>query len=531
LLCYILCDAINQDVKELFDSVDGDSSGTLEKSELGSLVIKAGRKLSLPPGGPPFDLDADWQLMRKGAPPDMSDGVSFPMFEAWWKERTGLGDTDMVVLPEFIAARLTEQDAGGVLAFCDHRRGGADDGAGGAEVDVDDDSWAPRTIWVGGIPQEAATHATLSRAFSVAPVVAVHIRRKDPPKHCWALVSFESEEDAQAAALLGMEHEGEVWEVAMVTPERMRSLHARLVQVAQQIEVRRERRNGCDALCLLAMIEFNQRLPSEFDPHGASAFTTVWPVWQTTNRGRALWLFLGARLRKLLDIQKVWGEVHTMYESRDASIYDSMPLPPLIFDPDSAFCVGWDGLIVLLLVYLCVSLPLRACFGIEVVLDSPFFFVEVGVDLIFAVDILVHFRTAFVDHKAGGVLEERPRVIARHYLRSWFVLDLLACLPLQYILSEGGSAKTVKALRLLWLAKMLRLHRLERAIGSRLNSYGIVTQLFGIAVLTCSIVFAAHLLACFWHHLRVHKYPDRNPQTLTENSLRFEIQPYRSAES
>ena len=28
--------------------------------------------------------------MRKGAPPDMSDGVSFPMFEAWWKERTGL---------------------------------------------------------------------------------------------------------------------------------------------------------------------------------------------------------------------------------------------------------------------------------------------------------------------------------------------------------------------------------------------------------------------------------------------------------
>jgi hypothetical protein len=44
------------------------------------------------------------------------------------------------------------------------------------------------------------------------------------------------------------------------------------------------------------------------------------------NRGKALWMFLGSRLRSLINIQKVWGEVQTLYESRDASIYESVPL-------------------------------------------------------------------------------------------------------------------------------------------------------------------------------------------------------------
>ena len=32
-----------------------------------------------------------------------------------------------------------------------------------------------------------------------------------------------------------------------------------------------------------------------------------------------------------------------------------------------------------------------------------------------------------------GVMEDEPRQIASHYLRTWFAIDLVACLPVQYV--------------------------------------------------------------------------------------------------
>ena len=32
-------------------------------------------------------------------PTARQQGVSFPMFEAWWKKRAGIGETDLPVIP------------------------------------------------------------------------------------------------------------------------------------------------------------------------------------------------------------------------------------------------------------------------------------------------------------------------------------------------------------------------------------------------------------------------------------------------
>jgi hypothetical protein len=47
---------------------------------------------------PPFELDKDWAMMREGSGAGQQ-GVSFPMFEAWWKKRAGIGETDLPVIP------------------------------------------------------------------------------------------------------------------------------------------------------------------------------------------------------------------------------------------------------------------------------------------------------------------------------------------------------------------------------------------------------------------------------------------------
>jgi hypothetical protein len=60
------------------------------------------------------------------------------------------------------------------------------------------------------------------------------------------------------------------------------------------------------------------------------------------------------------------------------------------------------------------------------------------------------------------------REIAVHYLRGWFAIDFVSCLPIQYISKaiEGGGSSVdlsfMKAFRLLRMSKMLRLARLKR---------------------------------------------------------------------
>ena len=68
----------------------------------------------------------------------------------------------------------------------------------------------------------------------------------------------------------------------------------------------------------------------------------------------------------------------------------------------------------------------------------------------------------------------QPSLIAKHYICSWFALDVAACFPVTYIVllaggsggSQGGAQKlkALKIVRLLRLAKMLRLARLKRLL-------------------------------------------------------------------
>ena len=292
-----------RDIKELFDLVDADGSGLLDKEELAQFVRKAQKFRSLKEvinnGEKPFDLDADWKLMQRGAPSGM-EGVSFPMFEAWWKDRAGISHQDSVVLPEFISQRLTAGN-GQVVHF--H----TGESRGDVEVDVDDSNWVPRTIWVGAIPRDHANKDTLVQAFAhIGPIQSVNVRvgwekedaggknAKDAGKS-WALISFRNNEDACKASKLGLKKGEDHYHaprliddgysvpyiVEMVKPDMMQSSQAQFIRTAQEIDV--------------------------------------------GNRGKALWMFLGSRLRSLINIQKVWGEVQSMCES---TVIQSCTLQP-----------------------------------------------------------------------------------------------------------------------------------------------------------------------------------------------------------
>lgn len=54
------------------------------------------------------------------------------------------------------------------------------------------------------------------------------------------------------------------------------------------------------------------------------------------------------------------------------------------------------------------------------------------VDVTFIIDILINFRTTYVN--VADEVESDPAKIAMHYLRGWFLIDLVAAIPFDLLL-------------------------------------------------------------------------------------------------
>ena len=91
-------------------------------------------------------------------------------------------------------------------------------------------------------------------------------------------------------------------------------------------------------------------------------------------------------------------------------------------------------------------------------------YLDLIVDVYFLLDILRNFRQAYYDK--NGRLVAQPFVLAKDYLKSWFVLDLAASFPIDWIMNslqtQSSAARGAVLLRMAKLGKLLRLMRLMR---------------------------------------------------------------------
>ena len=101
--------------------------------------------------------------------------------------------------------------------------------------------------------------------------------------------------------------------------------------------------------------------------------------------------------------------------------------PPHIILHYCLFKTVWDWLILLLTFYTAVTVPYNAAYKNKTMDQVPLLVVDSIVDVVFFVDIILNFHTTFVG-PSGEVISD-PKIIRMNYLRSWFVIDLLSCLP------------------------------------------------------------------------------------------------------
>jgi len=79
------------------------------------------------------------------------------------------------------------------------------------------------------------------------------------------------------------------------------------------------------------------------------------------------------------------------------------------------------------------------------------------VDVVFAIDILLNFHTTFVG--PGGEVVSDPAIIKRNYVKTWFVIDLLSCLPYDVFNAFGADdvscSSSIPQIHHRWLVDIL----------------------------------------------------------------------------
>ncbi|XP_038064905.1 potassium voltage-gated channel unc-103-like [Patiria miniata] len=183
----------------------------------------------------------------------------------------------------------------------------------------------------------------------------------------------------------------------------------------------------------------------------------------------------------------------------------------------SPFKAVWDWFVLLLVVYTAIFTPYAAAFllndderraklnkeaetrageGLSSSYTEPLVILDLIVDIMFIVDIFINFRTTFIDDVKGEVVSD-PAKIAKHYLKGWFVIDVLAAIPFDLILfGLANDEKTTTTMGLLKSARLLRLLRVAR----RLDQYSQYAPAV-ICLLMSAFTLVAHWMACCWYSI------------------------------
>jgi len=163
----------------------------------------------------------------------------------------------------------------------------------------------------------------------------------------------------------------------------------------------------------------------------------------------------------------------------------------------------WIFVGVAFIMYECVAVPILLCFDTDPV--GAFKVFGYVVTFYFLGDVLISFFTGYQTPAGETILE--PGIVISRYLRSWFVPDMLASVPLDMLLAGTGSGggrsfKLMRFLRLLRLARLIRIMKLKtimNVVEARMEGNTMFRFASRLFKLLGFLAMAMHWCACLWY--------------------------------
>eukprot|EP00931_Biecheleriopsis_adriatica_P065655 TRINITY_DN40148_c0_g1_i1.p1 TRINITY_DN40148_c0_g1~~TRINITY_DN40148_c0_g1_i1.p1 ORF type:complete len:805 (-),score=145.54 TRINITY_DN40148_c0_g1_i1:129-2483(-) len=178
----------------------------------------------------------------------------------------------------------------------------------------------------------------------------------------------------------------------------------------------------------------------------------------------------------------------------------------------------WSSIVAILLLYTGTIFPYKLAFvefkieqDLDVSQDPVWDVVETLVDVLFWIDLFISFFFSFKDDKTSIEVTDLMR-IAKRYLRGYFLINFLACVPPAWFKvlfqsdSESGLNKGLRLSRLHRTSRLARLARLGRLMKlapflRESSTWQYIQAFRGVRMfnLTVGLFWVVHLMACGWY--------------------------------
>lgn len=178
--------------------------------------------------------------------------------------------------------------------------------------------------------------------------------------------------------------------------------------------------------------------------------------------------------------------------------------------PNGKFRSIWETIAFAFIMYETIVVPFEIGFEIDV--QNSLLTFEIVKDCFFLLDILLTFHTAYLYQ---GNMVTNHRQIAKNYLMSWFIPDIIAMIASRWMTITGVTPEeirrynngeledSVRYIRIVMLLRVLRVGRLKNILAKVKDSTHshVVNGIFSLLKLLFYVIFLAHWVACIWHFI------------------------------
>lgn len=107
----------------------------------------------------------------------------------------------------------------------------------------------------------------------------------------------------------------------------------------------------------------------------------------------------------------------------------TIKIPRFMWRLNNKYRMNWDLLIIILALYNCIMIPLALAFGDRMNESNEIDIIERIVDIFFILDILLNFRTTYINPKTNIEITEPMKVAKNYFTSVRFPVDFLASIP------------------------------------------------------------------------------------------------------
>jgi hypothetical protein len=205
------------------------------------------------------------------------------------------------------------------------------------------------------------------------------------------------------------------------------------------------------------------------------------------------------------------------------SANDEVPL--FMIHPNSKGKSYWNLIVAILLIYTATIMPFALAFIESQPYDAWFVF-DLMIDILFFIDVLVNCNTAYYNSE-GKLISSRIRIFC-NYLRTWLIIDLIACFPFGYFeddesKSDQSSSNYNNIIRFARLPRLYRLLRISRVFKAfkhyrememieKIQDFlSIKHSIMRLIKSITTIIICLHIATCLWYYSS--KVDGFNPDT------------------